>query len=315
MRVGDKLWDAWCIMSVVGIWPRFIEPQLITVSEIELSLSSLPSRLKGLKLLQLSDIHFHAGLDSRYLNRLSLKIQSLKPDIIVCTGDFLCYGLLEDEERLLAFLNSLYAPYGCFAVLGNHDYNARIGLNKNGDYDIASADERSFITQGFNRLFSNPYISGKASAAVSKMPIHSGLQALLEKSPFKLLHNASTQVDIRGEYLNICGFGEYSCGKTLPHVALEGYDRNYPGILLLHNPDGVKLLKSAPGDIILCGHTHGGQVNLPWIWKKCALLENPEFKSGLVKFYDKWVYVNRGVGSILPFRWFAPPELLLLTLV
>ena len=64
----------------------------------------------------------------------------------------------------------------------------------------------------------------------------------------------------------------------------------------------------------MCGHTHGGQVNLPWFWKKFTLMENPQLKRGLVRMLDKWIYINRGVGSIMQFRWFAKPEILLLTL-
>jgi predicted MPP superfamily phosphohydrolase len=315
LRWGDKLWDAWCIASVIGVWPRFIEPRMLTVTRLELRIPALPPGLKGLKLLHLSDIHFHSGMSAAFLQRVSTKILSLQPDIIVCTGDFLCYGHLEEQARLLEFLKSLHAPLGCFAVLGNHDYASRIGLNARGDYDIAKADERALIAQGFYRLFSNPHISGKATDEVTSMPPHADLVALLHASPFVLLHNDCRQVIVGSGGLNICGLGEYSCGKTLTQAAFEGYEKRYPGILLLHNPDGVPLLREVPGDIILCGHTHGGQVNLPWIWRKCALMEHPQFKQGLVPFFNKWVYINRGLGSIFPFRWFAPPELLLLTLV
>lgn len=315
LRLSDALWNAWCVVSLLGIWPRFIEPNLLLVSKLKLKLPSLPRGLQGLRLLQFSDLHFQSSLSDAFLKRLAAKISSLKPDIIVFTGDFLCQGVLEDEQRLLSFLNTLKAPHGCFAVLGNHDYQVKMGLNANAEYDILEDNQDALITQGFKRLFSATKNSGVVTARLAKVKAHAQLVDLIKKSPFQLLHNQCIQLAIKGERLNICGFGEYSCGNTLPDTAFVGYDESCPGILLLHNPDGVFLLQKWPGEIVLSGHTHGGQVNLPWIWKKCTLLENEGFKKGLISVFNKYLYVNRGISSVFPFRWFAPPELLLMTLV
>ena len=120
---------------------------------------------------------------------------------------------------------------------------------------------------------------------------------------------------IKGAFLNVCGLGEYILGRSLPEIAFRDYDSRYPGIILAHNPDATPHLKNYPGQVILCGHTHGSQINLPWFAKKFTLLENPQYNRGLFKISDnKWMYVNRGIGSLLPFRWFASPELTLLTL-
>ncbi len=140
------------------------------------------------------------------------------------------------------------------------------------------------------------------------------LENLIKKTPFKLLKNESKRVPIRNSFLNVTGLEEYVTGKFNPSQAFQNYDKNYPGIVLAHNPDGVPSLLNFPGDIILCGHTHGGQVNLPWLWKKFTLMENPELKRGLIKKNGQWIYVNRGLGSVMQFRWFAIPELLFLTL-
>jgi predicted MPP superfamily phosphohydrolase len=85
-------------------------------------------------------------------------------------------------------------------------------------------------------------------------------------------------------------------------------------VVLVHNPDGVKTLRGYPGDVVLSGHTHGGQVNLPWMWKRFAVLENPAVRRGLYYLEGKWIYVNRGIGSVMKFRWFAVPEILSITL-
>ena len=103
-------------------------------------------------------------------------------------------------------------------------------------------------------------------------------------------------------------------GQCRPEKGFEGYQANYPGIILVHNPDGIKTLQDRPGELILSGHTHGGQVYLPWMWKRFTRLENPAVRRGLYHLDGKWIYVNRGIGSVMKFRWFAVPELLSVTL-
>lgn len=316
-HLSDLLWDAWCVGSIVGIWPRFIEPQLLSYTKLRLKIDQLPFSLKGLKVVQFSDLHIQANLSDRFLDRLAAKLMATHPDILVFTGDFLCYSQLNEDQtrRLHGFLNKLSAKYGCYAILGNHDYAGYVSINEQGDYDILKEEtDQSLITRGFQRLFSKTQLTKQVTPAARSIGLHNGLTDLLVQTPFKLLHNASCCIPIGDDYLNICGLGEYCLGKTDPQKAFSSYNPNYPGIILLHNPDGIPLLDGYPGDIILCGHTHGGQVNLPWMWKKFTLMENSLFKRGLIHHHNKWVYINRGIGSIFRFRWFAVPEILQLTL-
>lgn len=315
MRFSDFLWEAWCVISLVGIWPRYIEPNMLLTSRMNVKLLNLPQGLHGLKIVQFSDLHFHAGLPDFFLKKITRKIKAEEPDLIVFTGDFLCHARLSDKDRLLKFLNSLSAPSGCFAVFGNHDYEQSICVNAEGEYDVnQNEDGSSLILQGFQRLLTTTKLAKKATARAKALSEHLELAALLKQTPFVLLNNSTKCVPIKGAALNLSGLAEYSLGKIEIQSAFQNYDPHYPGIILLHNPDGIPLLKDAPGEIILSGHTHGGQVNLPWMWKKFTPMENREFKKGAIEWNGKWVYVNRGIGSVMPFRWFAPPELLLLTL-
>lgn len=313
MNKVEKLWDAWCIASIIGIWPRFIEPRLIQVSERTLFLPKLHDALDGFKILQFSDLHFSKNTSSRFLEKLYRKISLAKPDLIVFTGDFLCQSRLENGEKLLHFLNKIHAPYGCYAILGNHDYAQYVSINSKGDYDLHD-DASSHIQKGFKRLLSSTTLTKQLTERAQNIALHSELISLLKESPFYLLENVHQLIPVKDTYLNLCGLGEYTLGRTNPSQAFQKYDSTFPGIILLHNPDGASLLKNYPGDLILCGHTHGGQVNLPWMWKKFCLLENPHFKRGLIEYGNKKIYVNRGIGSLLNFRWFSMPEILLLTL-
>jgi len=312
-HLSDFLWDAWCIASVVGIWPRYIEPNLLDTSTLTLNVAKLDPALEGLKILQLSDLHLHNGIPKRFLDKLTKRIGALKPDMIVFTGDFLCYGKSDNLERLKNFLNTLQAPYGCFAVLGNHDYQASVAINPQGEYDIL-VDDTSMIKRGFSRLFTTPSLAKRTTPRALETPPNAALLHMLQETPFKLLHNTNALVPVKNTFINVCGLGEYMLGRTKPQEAFAGYDPKYPGIILLHNPDGIPLLSGYPGSLVLCGHTHGGQVYLPWMWKRFTLLENMQYVRGVKHFMDKTIYINRGVAGIMTFRWCARPEVLLVTL-
>lgn len=309
------LWEAWCILSVVGIWPRHIEPKSLTVNKIKLPIPNLHPELERLRILQISDLHWHTNFSRPFLKRIIQNVNRLEPDLIVFTGDFLSRAKLQDPEDLTQFLCALKAKHGHFAILGNHDYAQFVTLNDAGDYDIVrKANYRSDLERGFRRLYINIPFSRKVTSDAKNVPLHSDLLSLLNKTPFKLLHNATSIIPCRGTFINLSGLGEYSLGRTDQQKAYEGYDSRYFGLTLVHHPDAIPKLDQSPGHLILSGHTHGGQVNLPWMWKKFTYLENPELKSGLKRRGDKWIYVNRGLGSVFPFRWFAPPEITLFTL-
>ena len=312
-NTSSLLWDLFCTTSLIGIWPRFIEPRLIFTSHQHLTIQDLPKDLHGLKILQISDLHLHSKTSPAFLQKLTKKCQQLQPDLIAFTGDFLCYSQLNEPERLKSFLQSFKAPFGCYAVCGNHDYDSFVSINTKGDYDVITPASSS-LTRAFSRLSSSISLTKTVTEQAKQTNLHAQLVSLLEETPFKLLHNTCLPIAIRNTKLNICGLGEYSLGKVNPKEAFRCYDPQFPGIILLHNPDGISLLKDYPGEIVLAGHTHGGQVNLPWMWKKFTALENISFKKGMIRYENKWMYVNRGLGSVLPFRWFSPPEILCLTL-
>ena len=309
------LWDLWCIVSIVGIWPRYIEPKLIDKHRLSLTVKNLPPSLNQLRIIQFSDLHLNSNLSDRFLAKLQKKINESDPDLILFTGDFLCFSQFNDPNRLESFFSSLKARYGCFASLGNHDYAQCVSINNSGDYDVLTDENRDHpLKRAFSRLFKKNSLTNRITPRAQSVAIHQDLVNLLAKTPFKLLHNETILLPIKESYLNICGLGEYMAGRFLPEIAFKNYHRDYPGIILSHNPDTAAKLRNYPGDIILSGHTHGGQVNLPWMWKRFTLLENMRFKKGLWPIGDKWLYVNRGIGSILNFRWFAMPEVLLLIL-
>jgi predicted MPP superfamily phosphohydrolase len=312
-RLISILWDIWCCVSVIGLWPRFIEPKLLKIKKVKIS-SPAFSNLSGLKILHFSDLHFHKDISKSYVKKVSQSINGLKPDLILFTGDFLCHSKLENKQEIKDFFNSLYAPLGLYGCFGNHDYTHYISRNNEGNYDVKKSHDTHFITKSIKHLFSKKNKQPKITEQAKNCPIHQDLLNILAQTPLTILHNQTIQVPFNSSSLNLTGLGDYWAGKLDPEKAFNTFCTNLPGIILSHNPDSVKFLADSPGNLILSGHTHGGQVNLPFVFKTFIGIENKTFKSGLFNVGNKKLFVTKGVGSHQKFRFFCPPEIALVTL-
>ncbi|MCC5831680.1 MAG: UDP-2,3-diacylglucosamine diphosphatase LpxG [Chlamydiales bacterium] len=305
--------DFLSIASVLGIWPRFIEPKMVSLTETIWNLGPGQSHLDNLSIVHISDLHFHKDLSQKFLDKVVRRICRKRPDLILFTGDLLCYGRLEEASRLKRFLERLEAPLGCYCTLGNHDYSRYVTLNREGKYDLLPPlNPIRGVLRGLAALIlSSPTGKGVTDAVLS-IPLHQELCALLSETPFQLLENATVTLPIG---LNITGLGDMALGRCRPDTAFAGYNREYPGMILSHNPDSFPLLLPYPGDWILSGHTHGEQIHFPWpkwlnrISQKLARLENRGYTRGLFTVGDKKMYVNRGLGCHKPFRFCSIPEI------
>lgn len=301
--------------SVVGIWPRFIEPRMLKITR--LNYKGVPRSLDGFKIIHLSDLHFHAGLSASFLGKISKRVEEEKPDLVVFTGDFICYSRLEEEERLLKFLLTLKGKEGSFAVFGNHDYAAYVSRDSAGNYDtLAPPEPFQACRKALHQLVCPSLMKKKGivSKRAATTPHHNSLTSLLEKASFRYLDN---ECHFLPQGLNIVGLGDYSLGRFQPKKAFKNYKKECFGLILTHNPDTFSSLLDYPGDIVLAGHSHGEQIHLPGFMQKftrrLARLES-SFTRGAFHEKGKLLYVNRGLASFKPFRFLSPPELVILTL-
>ncbi|MEI6502766.1 MAG: hypothetical protein WCP21_17290 [Armatimonadota bacterium] len=113
----------------------------------------------------------------------------------------------------------------------------------------------------------------------------------------------------------ICGTGDASCGyDDLPRALHDG-PRGALHLLLSHSPDIMDEAQADWADLVLCGHTHGGQAKLPWLGTLWAPVWRDRRRSeGLFRVGDALCYVTRGVHGGIRTRFLCPPELTLLTL-
>ncbi|WP_348663705.1 UDP-2,3-diacylglucosamine diphosphatase LpxG [Chlamydia vaughanii] len=297
-------------------WANFIEPNWLRTSSIVWKLPKKHAHLHGMRIVQISDLHCSKSVPKKFLKKVAVKIAKLSPDILLFSGDFICRAQVGDHERLESFLNSLHAPLGVYAILGNHDYQSYISRNIQGKIDVISMKSSQPFKRAFVSLAQGLFGSNKYNYAegLQKQEPNEELLRLLKNTPVRLLHNESHLIT---DVVNIVGLGDLFAKQFDPKKAFTNYNPSLPGIILSHNPDTVYSLEEYPGDLIFSGHTHGSQVSIPWpkfanrIMNRTSGLENPHLIRGHFLLSDgrKQLFVNRGLGGFKRLRFCSPPEI------
>ena len=231
---------------------------------------------RPLRLLHLSDLHASKAVSLGYLRRaLSVGLE-LEPDLIFLTGDFITwkYRQFDEYSDVLRNLSKAAPTYAC---LGNHDGGSwASGIMKIG--------------------------------ASHSLPV----QRMLKKAGIHLLHNEHRLVDLADQTINLVGVGDLWNRECYPRQAFDGLDEKYPTILLSHNPDTKAELATYPWQLMLSGHTHGGQVYLPGLGAPLAPVKDKKYVRGLHRLGDRWLHITKGVGNLHGLRLNCRPEVSLL---
>lgn len=133
--------------------------------------------------------------------------------------------------------------------------------------------------------------------------------AFCEDAGMTPLINETAQVELDGQRVNLVGLDDPEGGRPDLAAALEGADPTAPTIVLVHRPDLLDRVAGAV-DLVLAGHSHGGQVRVPgvgplWLPRGCG-----RYVAGVYHRDGTTLFVNRGVGTtIAPLRLFSPPEI------
>ena len=268
------------------IWPRFIAPKRWQLTRFNVVMPNLPRVFDGYKIAQLSDLHT-GSTDQHYLRRVLETVVAEKPDVIVITGDLIEYraGSLQKLEALLPLL---HATDGVLAIFGNHDYH---------EYSWRHVGPRS-----------------------AHRAIHKRLRTLLAKHQITLLRNTQHRVIRENSALYFVGMDELWTGNADGPAAFAGLPESAPCICLQHNPDGFEILRQFPWQLMLCGHTHGGQVRLPLIGSLFVPMKHRQYIRGWYTLHsdanpkEKRMYVSTGLGQSVPIRLRVPPEATIFTL-
>jgi len=259
-------------------YARRVEPTWLEVNAHDILMPDLSSSLAGLKIAQLSDIHGGGHLPADYIDRAIDLTMAEKPDVIALTGDFIHKGYqhIEDVARLLSRLR---APMGVFAVLGNHDFSVRNAL-------------------GFRR----------------HRGLHAAVAGRLEDQGIRVLRNQSFSLERGDQRVFLAGLDDLWSRECKPDDALRDLCPLTPRIVMAHNPQTVHLLGEHRCDLMLSGHTHGGQINWPGLGRILLGRKGSQFAAGLYRHESTHVYVNKGVGFGWRFRFGVRPEITVFTL-
>jgi predicted MPP superfamily phosphohydrolase len=256
------------------------------VRKVPLQFSNLPQAFKGLRVVQISDVHSGSLRNHEEVAKGVEKIMSLKPDLILFTGD-LVNNRADEMDELKKVFSKLQAPLGVYSVLGNHDY---------GDYEPwPTADHKR---QNLKRL--------------------KGVHA---EMGWNLLLNENVVLERNGEQIALLGVENWSAKARFPKYgklkeAYQGVEQVPFKILLSHDPShwDAEVRPNYPDiDLMLSGHTHGMQfgVELPWLrWSPVQYVYKQW--AGLYQQGAQKLYVNRGFGFLgYPGRVGILPEITL----
>lgn len=305
--------DTLCATSLLGIWPRFIEPKIIKTHQ--LSFSSPKIQANDIRVVQITDLHFHSALSTKYIHKIFNKINALKPDLVVITGDFLVGSKMLSQDHYDLFFSQLTNNYPVYASLGNHDYSFPIRIDSNGSYARAEQSGKNPFIAGIKLLLKRPpSLTGKHDVSLNRIQPSSQLLRLLKNYGIELLHNSTKSLQINRSHITLAGLADYMTPLFDPELTFKDADKNFFHLTLSHNPDSAILLDATPSDLILSGHTHGGQINLPYIRSRISIQENPKLLRGLHRLNNSSLYISRGLCRYPDFRLFSFPEITCITL-
>lgn len=264
-------------------------PWDLRLVKYRVAIRDLPRELDGLRIAQIADTHLGRFVPEEFIAKAVGMAIDLKPDVVALTGDYVYGGVayIDRSAELFRVLGERLPGVPVVGVLGNHDW----------------------------------YADGRR------------MRAALEGVGVRMLDNAQTYldattrrlvdgVDAPERALCLAGVGDMWTDRVDLSRALAGVPSDMPCVLLAHNPDTAELseVKASRGprvDLMLSGHTHGGQVRLPLMkpWFVPSRY-GAKYEGGVVQGPRFRVVVSRGVGlSLAPMRLGVPPEVLEITLV
>ncbi len=276
--------------AFIGAGVGTIQKDNYKIEEQTIKIPGLPVEQRGTKAVLISDIHSGPFMDVGLMKDYVDVINEMKPDLIFIPGDMTNSNKEEAYPFSKAF-RDLKSNYGTYATFGNHDYFGDV--NYIGD-------------------------------------------VIKNETGIRILRNESLIVDVKGKPFNIMGTEDTvdSGGKsnsviskyitqTVNKASAMFKEMNLdsatvPKIILSHKPYVFDDVSDLNFDLMLSGHTHGGQVvffKLGDINLSIAASVH-KYISGLYENEGKYLYVSRGIGTVgLPIRFNCPPEITKITFV
>jgi predicted MPP superfamily phosphohydrolase len=288
---------------------------------VEIAAPSLPP--EGITILHLSDFHFGVGgrVQAAKIARLRRLLEGVQYDLAALTGD-----LIHDAAGLgaaIELVTSLRPRFGGFGCPGNHDY---------AEYTVWGIFGRTWQESGRGgRLHPSHLVEAVRQLGdfgrkvmcneLVRLPVAfndmEAIHAALIRAGIEPLVNRAVCLPVGGEDLWIAGVDDLTEGRPDLPAALADVPPDAALVLLAHNPD----IWLEPGveraDLILSGHTHGGQIRLPLlgaIHTQGTHLTRRQAAGWFVRGWSR-MFVSRGLGESIPLRFRVRPQVALIRLV
>lgn len=252
-------------------------------NNVEMLIPDLPPEFNGFRIAFISDIHSGIFLDKETMMKYAAVVNALKADCIVLPGDFINSMDSEIYPFAEAF-SALHAPHGVFGVTGNHDH------------------------------FANAELVCRES----------------EQAGIKMLRNEHVMLERNGARIALLGIDDPYVGRNEPlryvqtgksesiEAMLKGVPDGTKKILLCHRPYPFEEFAQIGMDVMLSGHTHGGQIvlgefgglSLSFASLASKYVHGRYVAAGNATGNPRsQMYVSRGIGTVgLPLRINCPPE-------
>jgi predicted MPP superfamily phosphohydrolase len=267
-------------LCIYGAWTVARGPQVV---EREVVLEKLSPAFDGFRIAVVSDLHLGMPtLGRAFSEKVVARVNALDADIIALLGDFVDRDINTLADAIAPFKN-LRAKHGVLFVTGNHEY-----------FSNPTAWVAHFKSLGFQVL-------GNERVEIERLALaHPQADTA-----------APARLAFAGVYDLMAQNHPAAGHRTDLPAALEGWEKATPLVLLAHQPRLWKEAREAGVDLVLSGHTHGGQM---WPFHYAAGLANGYIK-GLYREGASQLYITTGAGQWgPPLRVGAPPEIALLRL-
>lgn len=287
------------ILGLLLLWGVAVEPRLVDRQEQTGHVPGLPSGWEGRRVGLISDLQVGMWLaNTDTVERAVGLLVNERPDVVLLAGDFLYGASPSNSQGQIETMVGLVRPLAragipTYAVLGSHDYS----MGSTDPINEKSAQTASRLRDAFEALG----IRVLDNVAIPLAPPAGGA----------------------GDPLYLVGIGSRGAEEDQPAAAVGQVPAGSARLVFMHNPESFAEIPSGAAPLALAGHTHGGQVRLPFLteWSWLSLVRAGEVyrdPSGWVDRYGQpgnRLYVNIGIGfSLVPIRINARPEVTLVTL-